>query len=227
MFKVEFPLGHGENYSEVSQRNPLRWMMLKPGKKKGEFIQDSYWLKCKDFFNDYVYARMKCGAPFQIYGFNTTAMALGTPTDPVFVLLKKYGTAFLDNMKVVNEWLKTNQGLSTIKLVEQDNYVLVEFPPEYWMSTYNVSLISLIMRVVSGNTKLATFDDICKFVPPGENHLWPPVVKKGKFFKIPDKFKDYVWYQDENNNSKKTKASYGNCYMVHDCGVIAWQENFK
>lgn len=226
MFKVEFPKGHSENYSEVGQKNPLRWMLLKQV-KKNQFVQDSYWLKCKDFFNDYVYARMKCGAPFQIFGFNTQEMSVGKPDEPVFVLLKNYGEAFLDNMKVVNKWLEKDQGLSTIKLTEQDKYVLVEFPPEYWTSTYNVSMISLIMRVVSTKQELKTFADICKYVPNGEGHLWPPVVKKGLFFKIPDKFKDYVWYQDEQNNSKKTKDSYGNCYMVHDCGVIAWQENFK
>lgn len=226
MFKVTFPKGHSENYSEVPQNNPLRWMMLKPGKKKNEFIQDSYWLKCKDFFNDYVYARQKCGEPFQIYGFDTTNMHLGKPDEPVYCLLKKFGSAFLANMEVVNKWLKEEQKLPPVKLLQEEEYILAEFPPVYWENTYNVSLISLLMRVVSCNKEFKTFDEIAKFSPFGESHLWPPVVKKGLFFNIPDKFKGYVWYQNQKQNSEKIKSGYDISYLIHDNGVISWSNNF-
>lgn len=222
MFKVTFPKGHSENYAEAPQKNPLRWMILKPGTKKNEYVQDSYWLKCKDFFNDYVYARQKCGKPFSIYGFNTAQMHLGKPDEPVFCLLKKFGTKFLDNMKVVNSWLEQDQGLPPVKLLLEGEYVLVEFPPVYWASTYNVSLISLIMRVVSTDKELKTFQDVCEYKADGESHLWPPVVKKGMFFKLPDNVKDYIWYQGPKSNNKTQVDGYDICHLIHNNGVISW-----
>jgi len=54
------------NLCENTQRNPLRWTLLKPT-EPAIFVNTTCEFKCKDYFNDFV-AYKHCGKEFYVYG---------------------------------------------------------------------------------------------------------------------------------------------------------------
>ena len=54
MFKLT--LTHNNKYSEIPQPNPMRWRIMLRDKK--ELISQSGLIRCRDFFNDLVAARV-------------------------------------------------------------------------------------------------------------------------------------------------------------------------
>ncbi len=223
MFKITNLDKANGHYSEEHQPNPLRWLILNRVGPE-EFTAQGHWLKCKDFFNDYVYS-YNTRKGISIYSFNAGVMDIPPKGEPVFMALKAFTPHFQHNMKVMNEWLQRQQ-MPPIPLDVQDNLALIVFDPIYLKNTYNISLISLMIRLMSDPVKFDTFEEALKYKGfyAKDQQKWDQVVKKGIFFKIPSKFDKYLWYYQENSNSEKIDHSYyGLSGLVHNCGVLSWQ----
>lgn len=227
MFKVT--VTHNSNYAEEGQMNPLRWCILHRVSDT-EFISQSNWLKCKDFFNDYVFSyHTKKG--FTIYGFNAGGMKIPYGGN-IFMALKQQTAAFEHNItNVVNPWLK-EQGMPELVLHPANGGMLVlELDKKFFDNTLNISLISLLIRVVNTLGKFKNFKEVEKFdgIPDGDKQKWGKVVAKGTYFTIPEKYKDYLWYYDESRNSKEMDdpSQYQLASLIHNCGVLAWQQAIK
>jgi hypothetical protein len=80
------------------------------------------------------------------------------------------------------------------------------------------------------NIKFNNFDEVikCKEFPYGDQWKWEAVVKPGKYFKIPKKFEDYIWYCNAKHNSgNKSVQDYQIPQLVHNNGVVSWGNNWK
>ena len=220
MFEIK--LQPKSSYAEEGQVNPIRWMILS---KTGEntFQQESAWIKCKDFFNDLAYT-IQTGKHFTIYGFNAGAMNPPKPGEPVYMLLSGLCSGFRDNLKVVNQWLKESNTPEIVTHEHKDGQLIVVFDPFYFTNVYNISLISLLLRVVNCDTAYKTFDKIKKspHLSGGDVSKWGTVVKKNVFFAIPEKMKKYVWYCTPDVNSENPGKEYSVSSLVHNNGVVSW-----
>lgn len=226
MFKINNIEKANGNYAEESQPNPIRWLLLhRTGEK--EFEPQGYWLKCKDFFNDYAYS-YQTRKGFSIYGFNAGAMKIPEQGQPVFMAVKFLTPHFQHNMEVLNNWLVA-QGVPPVPLDIDGDLALLGFDPFYFQNTYNISLISLIIRLMNYEKKFPTFKEAleCTAFAPKDQAKWSEIVKKDAFFKVPDKLKKFIWYYSEQQNSEKTEHThYGLSSYVHNCGVLAWSKAF-
>lgn len=222
MFEIKFQ--SKGSYAEEGQDNPIRWLILS---KQGDslFQQESAWIKCKDFFNDLAYT-IQTGKQFTIYGFNAGNMNPPKRGEPVYMLISGLQKGFRHNLAVVNTWLG-EQNVPAIKTEEyKDGQLLVVFDPFFFTNVYNISLISLLLRVVNVDKEFSSFDEIKQFKPQGygDQSKWGTIVKKGVFFNLPEKFKKYVWYVSDGRNSETPGAEYSVSSLVHNNGVVTWSQ---
>jgi hypothetical protein len=129
----------------------------------------------------------------------------------------------------MNDWLHWHEGMPVIAMDGwKEGKVLITIPREYFRNTYNISLLSLIIRLMNVAQVFESFEDVIKekdFYPKDQN-LWDQVVAKGVFFNLPEHLKKFVWYYDANNNSETKKEGYNIPSLVHNCGVLAWSKGF-
>lgn len=213
-------------YAEEGQPNPMRWMILSRT-ASGTYQNESAWLKCKDFFNDLAYT-MQTGKSFEIYCFDAGKMraSFETTDGRINMLLDVLTPTFLHNLEMVNGWLQEEQELPRVEWEKQDDgKVFITFDPVYFHNTYNISLISLIIRLCNyDNMVFNTFKDLeaCKKFPHGDQWKWNTVIKKGIYFNLPEALQKYVWYEDATHNSETIKDGYSIPQLVHNNGVVAW-----
>lgn len=223
MSKISLKYTSKGTYSEIGQPNPIRWAILSGTPSTG-FVNESSWLKCKDFFNDYVVA-YNGGQRFSIYGFSTEKMSIPATGQPVYMAVKDYTKDFLDNLSVINTQLPEE-----VKVIsEQDGNIILEMPAYYFKSTYNISLLSLMIRLCSIEHKFSSYEEYVGWKKHAgqDQNLWNNVVSKGKFFDIPEKLKQYVWYAGNVYNDKKFSGQvYQMSSLVHNGGVVAWGNHF-
>jgi len=210
------------SYIEEGQENPIRWLILSKVDDT-TLQQESAWIKCKDFFNDLAYT-IQTGKKFIIYGFNAGNMNPPKPGEPVYMLLKGLSKGFKNNLKVVNLWLKESNIPEVVTHEYKDGQLIVVFDPFYFTNVYNISLISLLLRVVNCDTVYKTFKEIEKspHLIHGDKSKWGTVVKKGVYFNIPDKMKKYIWYCSDTVNSETPGKEYSVSSLVHNNGVVSW-----
>lgn len=214
------------SYSEEGQPNPMRWMLLSQI-TSGTYQNESAWLKCKDFFNDLAYT-MQTDKSFEIYSFDAGKMkaSFENSDDCINMLLDVLTPTFIHNLEIINKWLDDRQNLPHIYWEKQDKgKVFITFDPIYFKNTYNISLISLIIRLCNyDNMVFNTFKDLedCKKFPHGDQWKWDTVVKKGIYFNLPVALQKYVWYEDATHNSETIKDGYMIPQLVHNNGVVAW-----
>lgn len=210
-------------YTEISQPNPLRWMIVTPT-EDGGFKNETGWLKCRDFFNDYVYAR-QTGKTFSIYGLDTSKINVAPKDQPMYLLLDVCTQAFQHNLEVLNIWL-LSQDLPQIEFeYYKDKKWLIALDPFYLENTHHISLITLFIRLMNQEFEFQDFDSILNFTdfPHSEQEKLKIVVKKGFFFNLPERVKDCVWYVNGEYNSKKIPyMEYGLATTVHNNGVLGW-----
>lgn len=207
-------------YSENNQPNPIRWTILRQDGDES-FVNVSNKFRCKDYFNDVVY-NLQTGQNLVAYGFDTTPLKLNKD-EPVPLLLSDLDDCFEVNLQMLNTYLDANI-LPTIdyKVVKQGTIVFID--PWYWKSTYRISLLTLIIRLLNYK-EIASFDALAayKAFPYQDQEKWDAVVKKKMFFHTPEKWNKYVWYTDPNYNSEKIKlVDYNTATVVHNNGVLSW-----
>jgi hypothetical protein len=208
-------------FSEISQPNPIRWAIISKV-EDGVFQTECAWLKCKDFFNDYVFTR-NTGKSFTIYSFSAS-----WPIDkqqPLYLAIKNLEPHWADNFCVINEYLD-KEGFPYIGLQDLDDMYLLSVPDFYLKNTYYISLLSLIVRLCNYEVEFKNWQELVDYkdFPEQEQELWDTVVKKGWFFNLPNEGEDFLWYYDEKNNSKKIPGV--NSILIHDCGVVAWSGKY-
>lgn len=215
-------------YAEEGQPNPLRWAILSKD-ADGNFTNETSWLRCKDFFNDYVVA-YNGGKRFNIYGFSTEKMALPKKGEDVYIALDALTSSFEYNLERLNEWL-ISQILPIIPYeMSQCNKIVLSFDSFYFSNTYNVSLVSLIIRLLNVDTHFTSFEEVIKYkdFAPKDQQKWDVAVKAGVFFNIPDQFNKYVWYINKETNSEVTpNTHYSYASLVHNNGLISWTNGMK
>lgn len=211
------------SYSEESQSNPIRWAILSGTPEKG-FVNESAWLKCKDFFNDYAVA-YNGGTRFGIYGFNTTNMTIPKLGEPVYMAVKCLTKNFMFNMNTFNTWLKDNGHLTIPYYTVDKEVVVLEFDQFFLKNTYNISLVSLMIRLLNDETFNGTIEDLKTHKIPGDGRdqqKWGTVVAKNIYFKLPKKLDGYLWYCGEKSNSNTEVPVYQLSGLVHNNGVVSW-----
>ena len=214
-------------YAEEGQPNPIRWAILSGTPETG-FINETSWLRCKDFFNDYCVA-YNGGKRFNIYGFSTEKMNIPKKGEPVYIALDATTEAFPFNLGEFNTWLK-GQELPTIVYTPYISMWVLEFPEFYFNNTYNISLVSLIIRLLNVDKEFTSFEEVIKYkdFPAKDQQKWDVAVASGIYFKLPDAANKYVWYIDKNTNSEKTDSShYSYSSLVHNNGLISWTNSLK
>jgi hypothetical protein len=227
MLKIKFQ--DNTTYAEVGQVNPLRWKTLWK-QPDGAFVDQSGWIKCKDFYNDTV-AYFKEGSVFSIYGYKN---AIQKNEEGVYFLLKfiKDKASFFKNMDAVNEQLVSDLGCRVQVLdMDADDEVVVCIPLELWESTYRISMITMVVRLCNYGVLYKTWDDIWAEKSPVNTveHAFTPDAKKNAKtlgFLVPDKFKDFWYFAGPEFNSKKAPRPPQDV-IIHNNGVSNWSEFMK
>lgn len=204
------------SYAEEGQPNPLRWAILSGSLEEG-FTNETSWLKCKDFFNDYCYT-YNTGKPMAIYGFNTKDMAIPAKGEPVYIAVKDITPQFKENVQNVT---------SNVAIHEADDGTCVlELHPDHFANTYSISLVSLVIRLCNVEHSFGSLEEMKVYqkFPSQDQSKWNQVVAKKVFFSLPEKLKKYIWYSGEQHNSETevTMASYQLASNIHNCGVLTY-----
>lgn len=212
------------NYSEILQQNSIRWVILK--KDGDNFVSQSSALKCKDFFNDWVYTR-KTGKPMSIYSFDTGKMTDIDPSKAGFLLVYNLTTEFKHNLHILNTWLE-EQGTPGIFILE--DYILeelpgdfksmiIEIPPYFLENTYRISLLSLLIRLMNVKNTFNSWESILNFTYNTQDQFLFDVAKTSKlWFQPHPKIEKYIWYAGEEYNSEK----HFNPTYIHNNGIFNW-----
>lgn len=213
-------------FIEESQPNPIMWSILSGNRETG-YNAETGWIRCKDFFNDYVVA-YNGGPKFCIYGFNTELVTFPAKGENAFFLVKNCTEHFSENVSEFNTWLE-KQGQPAVYMEEYKNgqYVL-EIPAFFLKNTYNISLVTLIIRLCNDIKKFGSFEEIIKYkeFASKDQIKWNYAVNKNNFFNIPDKFIEYTWYLTKDVNSKAVLSGYSLSSYVHNNGFISFGSNF-
>jgi hypothetical protein len=210
------------HYSEISQPNPIRWAILSGTPETG-FVNESSWLKCKDFFNDYVVA-YNGGKRFNIYGFSTVGMNIPEKGMPVYIAVKDLTSEFLNNLTTINE--KLPRSIKWHKA--DDGTIVLELDSFYFECTYNISLISLMIRLCNIKHTFSSFDEFYNYksYAAQDQNLWNNVVSKGVMFNLPETLRQYVWYAGKDHNSEQKVEGYSLASLVHNNGIISYSAHF-
>jgi len=214
------------SYAEEGQSNPIRWVILSGTPDTG-FVNESSWLKCKDFFNDYAVA-YNGGKRFAIYGFSTEGMAIPKQGEYVYMAVKHLTKNFITNMNTFNKWLNENK-CPKIVFWPVDDTVVLQLDPFFLKNTYNISLVSLMIRLLNDETFNGTIEELKTHKIPGDGRdqqKWGVVVNKKVFFDIPKKLDKFLWYCGEGHNSEKDIQVYQLPSLVHNNGVVSWSSYF-
>lgn len=211
-------------YAEEGQSNPIRWAILSGSPEEG-FVNESAWLKCKDFFNDYCVA-YQGGPRFGIYGFSTEKMTIPKNGEPVYMALSGLTKNFLANFIRLREWLLKNN-CPDIGAEAFEDKVILEFAPFYFKNTYNISLISLMIRIINDEKFNGTIEELKTYKIPGDGRdeaKWQTAVKKNVFFQLPEKYQTFVWYCSPTHNSETSKdlPVYQLSSLIHNNGLVSW-----
>jgi hypothetical protein len=212
-------------YAEEGQTNPIRWTILSKN-PDGSFTQESNVIRCKDFFNDYVYS-YNTGKFFSIYSFSPNGYNMPKKGEPCYMEITGLTPSFVNNLDIFNEYLD-KEGLPIVKSIKSEKGLVIEIDPFYLQNTHHISLLSLAIRIINCDKELKTWEDIKAYRPTeyGDAGKWDKVVKKGTFFKIPDHLKKYVWFVNKDYNSETNSASYNLSSLVHNNGVLSWSNNW-
>lgn len=217
-------------YNEVGQTNPLRWKTLFR-EKDNTFIDQSGWVKCKDFYNDTV-AFFKEGSVFSIYGYENK---IKKNDEGVYFLLRyvKDRATFHKNLAVMNSRLLKDLGC-VVTAEDNDTQtqdeVVILIPTELWESTYRISMVTMVIRLCNYGIEFKKWEDFWSTDSPAykfENAFTAEAkanaLKLG--FKVPPKFEKYWWYCGPQYNSLAKPGTIGG--TIHNNGVSSWSQWMK
>lgn len=212
-------------YTEIIQKNPINWCILHPD--GDSFVNLADWMKCRDFFNDVAYV-VNGGKPFTIYNFNTTPLVgKVTPDNPFYLAVNNCFPTFPKNVEVLNKFLKKHK-VPEIFIDEtkvSGEYVIC-LDPYYLKSSYNISLITLLIRTVNVNKVITSINDLVeKDLGYGDFSKLQIIKNKNVWFNVPKNLNlEYSYWAGTVYNNKN------NCYdvhIIHNNGVLNWYDNME
>jgi len=212
-----------QNYAEIGQTNPLRWMNLKLiGPDTYEPV--SKWWMCKDFMNEVV-TSYTLGRDFSIYGFQVTHNTFFNKEDTTLpLLLKNVSKSFLVNMEVVNEHL-LNEGYPEVEFRElHTKQVFLQIPLEYLANTLLMSQVTLFIRLANTEKEYDTLSDMVKDKHNGGDEVNFNACLKKPLSQFPPSLGEYLWYYDDERNCRRDHPKDKNIQtsLMHNCGVVSW-----
>jgi hypothetical protein len=220
--KFNIKLTNDSRYCEVGQTNPLRWKTLFK-EKDGSFIDQSGWIKCKDFFNDTL-AYFKVGTKFSIYGYKND---IKKNEEGVYFLLKeiKDMDSFIDGLNVMNVRLFKDLKCEVAYWPQEKGQCVILLPNQIWESTYILSLATMIIRCANYGYKYKEWED---FFAPGTpmntvEHAFTEKAKKftkEHGFLVPKEYRKYWWFFNKQHNSGTNPNATGG--TIHNNGACEW-----
>jgi len=215
------------NYTESSQANPLRWVMLRQIAEDA-YVNTTFEFKCKDYLNDFVINAH--GVPeFEIYGMKSTAgetdkdggftILLRNVTIPLInnvnnVINKEFGPVWGVNLTFITDDQLDVQGLDKVPSV------IVKISKEALVSTFRISLISLLIRQCNVDVTYESFDDLVRSRAFQEtSYIEGPYLRVllEKRYNFPEQ-EEYFWYSSPKYNSKTTEGYIDPSYYYHNAG---------
>lgn len=201
----------GHRYVESPQKNPMLWEMLWKN-EEGVLVPQAGKMRCKDFFNDVVSAYNN-GPKEPIYGFDVSKILLNE--EGQYVRLFNIEESFYDNMNntVIPE-LKKDLGVDLSLWKLEKNQALLFIPRECYNSTYIISWLTQLIRVCNYPQfpNIKTMVELDNTMMRVEHRMRT----RNWGFSVPEKYRDYWWYFNENANSKKSFNIYISC--IHGNG---------
>jgi len=141
-------------YGEMSQVNNLRWEMLYK-EQDGSFTVQTLKIRCKDFFNDIV-PRFNGKEGGQIYGFSSKEDKFNINEEGLYVRLTSI-TA-IDVLEQNLKQLVTEEFYSFERI--DDKTALLLMKKALFVSTYYVSLFTLLVRLSCYKEKFSSLADV-------------------------------------------------------------------
>ena len=201
------------SYAEVSQTSPMRWRVYLAN-KNGVLTAQSNWWKCKDFLNDTVFF-LETGYAFSIYGYNG---GYQVNDKIVYVGVKNIpeNVPFLDNLKVLNAFLK-DQEMPEVEVytVEGVQYML-GIPRMYFENTFYISAITSLIRGCV-YAPVSTIQDIMSIEPTTKSVKYQTSIKKWLTPKTREKFRE-ILYLNYQYHGKEFQGEYA----IHNAGLQSW-----
>lgn len=210
-----------KTYLEVSQKNPLRWVVLYRENEE-EFTCQTGRVKCKDFFNDNL-AYFKHGVNFNMYGYDAK---LKKNEEGVYFLLLNVGdmNTFIHNINVLN--VKLHEQLKCeIAYWQHEKDVVILLPNPLWENTWRMSLATALIRCSNYGYRHEKWEDFF--------HSQAPLVSMDRVFDeltrnntekwgflVPEDFKGLWYFCGKDYNSKKQPKQTGD--TIHNNGCCNW-----
>jgi len=214
-------------YAEVPQVNPLKWKTLFK-EADNTFVDQSGWIKCKDFYNDTV-AFFKAGSVFSIYSYQNQVKK---NEEGVYFLLKfiKDKKSFFLNIEMMNKQLFKDLKCSVGVWDHKDDEVVVLIPNELWESTYRISMVTMVIRLCNYGVLYETWADLWKDKAPAisvDHAFTPEAIANAKEygFLVPKQYKGYWYYAGKAHNSRENPSLTGS--IIHNNGVSNWSMFMK
>jgi len=207
----------GSGYAEENQQNPLRWAIFK---NSGDtFTQQTYKMKCKDFFNDFV-AKYH-GSECNIYGMNTASVEVDSYG--MFLGLWETTPQFIGNIEqALNPKLEQEVGVKLYP-VQVGEVVLLLLPRCLFDSTYTTSLVTLLIRACNDAKEWSCYDHLVS------ESIEPLVLSRADWLKSanllpPEHLREFWFYSGPEYNDKTiTNGTFSFSSYVHNCGFLAWK----
>ena len=227
MFKLT--LTHNNKYSEIPQPNPMRWRIMLRDKK--ELISQSGLIRCRDFFNDLVAARV-ANKQFGIYGFNNKDIKFNK--FGLYFLLSDIANAdkFIENVNnTLNVKLKEQLDCSVLLWKQSDKEVVARIPNKVWDNTYFISLATMALRLSNYNIVYQSWEDMFSATAPSatvDKAFDAPTREYASAhgFSLPDAVKDYWFYAGPQYNNK-AKEENQTSHIIHNNGAKGWVTQMK
>ncbi len=211
------------SYAEIGQTNPLRWQNLKPVEEGVYEVVSKQW-KCKDFMNEVV-TSFHTGRTFSIYGFtveHSKFFSEGQADLPT--LLHNVKAGWEANMKVVNDYLDSQDFMVLSWEKFEDGKFVITIPGLYLMNTMFMSQVTLFIRLANTEKEYGSINEMCNdpINKQDSNNLAACFKKPLKDF--PKSLEQYIWYYDDSRNLKHDAGATATIQtgLMHNCGVVSW-----
>lgn len=208
-------------YHEIDQPNPIRWQILyRQSEDRTVFEKQSGKIKCRDFFNDIV-AKYNGHPPGYIYGFNADNLKLNE--EGMYFYLTNLQDKFESNIVNKVNTILVNDDSPPLEIqMLGDKAALLLIPRHYFSSTYQISLVTLMIRVSNYGEEVPDMLEDFIACNPARLDVFRKLEEGMKTVLLSTKTKPplqgFWYYASEHYNSGKEK--YVN--QIHNNGIIGW-----
>ena len=164
------------------------------------------------------------------YNFSTKPL-LGKvlPDKSMYVVVMGYAKMFPSNLETLNMFL-TKHKVPTIELgtLEGLNQYVLTLDPYYLKSTYNISLITLLIRFTNTEQPLKDILHLNEnTIPYADQSKWNRIKKKDMWFNLKkDLNSEYFYWTGIGGNYNSKQGSFAP-EIVHNNGIMNWYDSME